>query len=522
MQGRSEIAKRRRELQEQKKKLLELQEQKKQATSKPPRLAINGSRSGTRTKSGAGNVAICRATAASVNVPPTLVNASGDDYQSPTNIPVIRDGFKAVLGEDGYRPGGSILPKEEIQKQEDPEDLEGTEYNSKKCPLVFAQKLSHNTTESRPVAAIEFHRKFEDVILTGHAQRSDGKPGAVKGIVCVWSLESGGDKLQRSLVSQSPITALELPMISPTVVIAGTKGGRIVMWDTRVKTSLPISSFANDGSNLSDFHDRYPITSVKSTSSSSQYFLTTSSGGHVCKWSLAKPDCPVDKTIVPDATGAGELPIECLDFPQTARLFGDELGASNRSTAFFVGAQDGGVYRMEGSTSEWKPDGKPGEHAAAITALHSHPCGSKEPFLDDTILTSSRDWTIGIRHYARGGTCEELSTFDMAERGVVHDVAWNSIHSTVFCAGDASGTVSLFDISGLLNPSRNKSCWSFHIPEAARSPVTRVQWDRNGKTLCAGDKHGNVGVWESRSHFAGLPDEAWTAQYLRSKVPRTA
>lgn len=391
------------------------------------------------------------------------------------------------------------------------------------APLRFEASMSDKVmTENRPVIAMRLHRKYDNVLLAAHGSRTHGRPSPAQGVIAVWSLDLPQPSLQRSLVSSAPISALEVFPLSPTLVLAGTSIGSVLMWDLRVQTALPISAFDPDFSDLRDCHARRPVKGLRTTVTSSPFFISTSTSGHVCKWSLSQPQRPLSQTVLLDTVSSGSVLINTIDLPASTYLSADERKIANRAPSFFAGTLQGEVCRVEADGRSWSVASERGEHNTTVTAVRAHPAGIGAPFLDDIIATSAHDWSVNVWSFRRGQSCSKLWSYDNISNGIVNDVAWSSAHPTVLCSGDESGVLSLFDLSGRLQNAKTlSSTWRFGLPErTGRKPITSLQWSNNDRFICAGDAEGNVHIWSTTSTLASLPDADWTAHFLKSKVSR--
>lgn len=125
---------------------------------------------------------------------------------------------------------------------------------------------------------------------------------------------------------------------------------------------------------------------------------------------------------------------------------------------------DGSVRRLDRNGSSWNLDVGCGKHDAAVSAISAHPLGNRATFLDDVLVSASADWTVGLWLLRRGQPCKELTAFHMIADGAAYDVKWSPEHATVFAAGDESGALSLFDVSGTLSPGGGRSCYQFSAP----------------------------------------------------------
>lgn len=542
MEKESELAKRRRLLREQKEALLGLQTSRVRSPSTTVTNASPAKRSPVKRsnstftfrRSSLGGQpprsasAVQTAVCTGVDIPPVLDNYTTSERRrggSPPRRPNPQPTHAELLGEDDFVPDlAGWSASEDGLSAADGQGLSSKQFASvgnKNSPLFYEASLRDDeATATRCVTAIKSHRKFDDVVLTAHAERSDRKLGADPGTVALWGLDGGRGALQRTLIANSPVTALELMAISPSLVVGGTRGGNVLMWDTRVKTALPIKTFGSDPCEPTHSHGRQAVTAIKTTSSASPVFFSSSASGYLYKWSLSKPESPVTRTILQDETGAAELNISCLDLPRTTRLSAEERSSSNRNTSLFAGAMDGSIRRLDRNGSSWSLDVGCGKHDAAVSAISAHPLGNRATFLDDVLVSASADWTLRLWLLRRGQPCTELAAFDMIANGAVHDVEWSPQHATVFAAGDESGALSLFDVSGTLSPDGGRSSYRFSAPGREKAPITRVQWGNNSRYVCAGDADGTLTIWKCNSAFAGLPGADWMTRFLKVQVQR--
>lgn len=544
MERESELAKRRRLLREQKEALLGLQTTRVHSPSTTVSDASPSKRSPVRRsnstfsfrsvrsslggQSGRSANTVDSTVCTGINIPPVRnerKNLEPRKSGSPPRRPHPEPTHAELLGEDDFVPdlAGWSASEDGLSAEDGVSSRQFTSTGDKNSPLSYDGSLQdENATALRCVTAIKFHKKFDDVVLSAHAERSDRKLGADLGTVALWGLDGGRGALQRSLVANSPVTALELMAISPSLVLGGTRSGNVLMWDTRVKTALPINTFGSDPCDPTHSHGRQVVTGIKTSSSASPVFFSSSSSGYLYKWSLSKTESPITRTIVQDETGAAELNISCIDLPHSARLSADERSLSNRSTALFAGAMDGSVHRLDGKGSSWNLDVGCGKHEAGVSAISAHPLSSRSAFLDDVLVSASADWTLRLWLLRRGLPCRQLATFDMIANGAVHDVKWSPQHATVFAAGDDSGVLGLFDVSGALSPGGGRTGYQFNVPGSESVPISKVQWANNSRYVCAGDANGTLSIWTCNSSFAGLPGADWMTRFLKAKAAEDA
>ncbi|CAN8068462.1 unnamed protein product [Agarophyton chilense] len=517
-----EVEERRKKLQERKETLIRFQSfqkrksQSRQTNQESPSISSNQVRHPRSSFS--------RVPTAELDLPPFSDISKNENKVSFSGVGVFNSSKRSYLpelmGDSKLSSRFDLIPSEKDQHDKyKSRCYSGSQRSSDGSPLQFQITCKDELIELRPTTAIKFHKKFDDIVVTSHGSRSDHKLNADPGLNAIWCLDEGRSTLQRVLTANAALSAIELPSISPTLVIGGTVFGSILLWDTRMKTSLPLHALEGNTAFVTGFHDREKVTAVKTTVSSSPYFISTSSGGHVCKWTLSKPDVPITKDTLRENGTSAELNITCFDFPRTARLAGGEKTTENRFASLLIGGGHGGLYRADGSDSSWTVEAALGKHhEAAVTAVSTHPFGHRVAFLDDVVLSASADWTVKLWYFRKSQPSVCIDTFDMVEYGRVNDVAWSNQHPTVFCVGSESGYLSLFDISNRLSESNVRNCWHFEVPGASgNTQIDNIQWDHASRNVCAGSSNGTISLWQCASDFASLPDAEWTGQYLKSK-----
>lgn len=505
-------------LRQQKDTLLTVQPQPKPAASGASRP------SSSDTPSSSFDNTLQRPTLADVDVPPVPSSSLNASTHNATNTPPS-SAVAELMGQVGFLTDLSNFSLHEEDPTVDQDLLSDSQHQSEGSPLRFNLTFpDESVSVNRPVTALRFHTKFENVLLSAHAPRRDGKLGDPDGTIALWSLDDGRAALQRTLISNVPLTALELFPISPTLVVAGTSIGSILMWDTRIKSALPLSvldqSAAAVANDLREYHGRTRVSTVRTSPCSSPVFVSTSVSGHICKWTLSHLDRPLAQTVLYDNAKVEELAFSSLDFPRSAHLAseGTKQGV-NRTPSLFTGTLDGNVVRLDADGPLWAAHSSQGRHDAAVTSVHAHPAGNRMASLDDIVASASRDWTVRVWQFRRGQPCVPLKTLDLVADGAVFDVAWSSQHPTVLCSGDEGGVLSLFDLSRRLAPPSDKPAWQF-VPkgQTSREPIRKVVWSADGRHVCTGDENGSVSLWNTTASLAGLPDAEWMGQFLKSKA----
>lgn len=531
MQGKSNLQKRLQELRQRKDALHALQNDVQthvpppslQQAPRPPERASLQSQSRNSTQAQQqpqpSRNKLRREKRASVDIPPASAqhrprHARG---KGPHSLPDI-------VGQVGRQPTLTPIPQEDSPIANAPDDTVNGQDRVHGAPLHFRCRMSDAVaTAMRPVTAMRFHSKHDDVILSAHAARTDGQHGAAEGIVNVWALHGAAPVLQRSLFAPAAITALEHFQISPTLVVAATSVGSILLWDMRAPSALPITALKHLQTDVSDCHGRRSVTSLRTTAASSPFFVTTSAAGHVCTWSLSQPDRPLTQGVLRDANVSDRLYVSASDLPASTSLSSRESKVVVRAPAIFAGCLQGSVVRAEADGRVWRVAAERGMHSGAVTTVRAHPAALAAPALDDVVASAAYDWCVRVWAMRAGAPCRPLWRFDNVCDGVVHDVAWGTVHPSVLCAGDDNGILSVFDVSGRLrHPTTAKALWRFAPPEAqGRAPISALAWGWNDQLLCAGDNRGDICAWATTSSLASLPDAEWLGQYFKSKAAQS-
>lgn len=448
-------------------------------------------------------------------------------------------------------------------------------FNESASPLKFDNILQHEQSATRPVSSIQFHTKYDNILLSSHGSRGDGKLGEPISVINVWSIEQAqqSQSFQRRLISATPITSMQLFPTSPTLVLGGTATGHLHLWDLRVKSSLPLFALDKHANNISsECHGKQAVTSICTPNNvTSPYFMTSSISGHVCKWTLSQLNTPLSQSFTHDPhdpTTSDKVPIRSMDIPKSTTRFDTASSSSSpapvtsnthssspatpkpiaaprrNSLSLFIGTVNGSVCRLHNDDDKsWHVQSQRGMHRAPINKVRAHPNGTFIPHLDDVIATCSYDWSFKVWHFRR--ECNQLYHHDNIANGAINDIAWSNAHPTVLCYGDDSGILGLHDLSGhLRNESTANSDWKFIPPHqnmastsktrssnhnsknnssgstGKRPPITTVRWSPNKQFVSTGDKLGRIALWSTTSHMASLPDSEWLVTQVKSKIQK--
>lgn len=157
------------------------------------------------------------------------------------------------------------------QKIEDPFD--------QKSKLKLLQML-HFKDEERCISSLEWSPHFDDMIIASYFKPETFDSKLPHGIVNIWHLEDAS-KPKHTVYCQSSITQAQICPNDPNLLIAGSYGGQLLIWDLRAK-SLPIQRSPQ----FSKGHS-FPIVGVAfAESRHSSNVISLSSDGKFCVWQM--------------------------------------------------------------------------------------------------------------------------------------------------------------------------------------------------------------------------------------------
>lgn len=372
----------------------------------------------------------------------------------------------------------------------------------------------------RPVNAVRFPRKNDDVLLTAHAASKVALPGNGNGVVNMWSLAGGDSRLQRTLVANASMSALLLPTLSPEMVAGGTATGDILLWDLRARASTPVQVGGGVARTRSFEPICARICALAESPSNKMEFFSAATNGSLCLWSLSSLGQPLSRIEVRDmneetkSETKSEMPV--LKFGALAVSTGQKkymgTGRFAKYTHYmFAGGQEGNVYQLGDHTGEWSVGLKRAVHKSPITSLSFHPTKRGWSRLSDVVLSASMDWTVKLTWAS--ATKQEPKTYKLGMPGVVREVEWSPVSPCIFATGDENGTVSLFDAEKSFDSTEPPSCR--HTLEdtgkhaGPSAPVSALDWRKDGRHLVAGDTDGNVAVWKCANKIVDPTSKEW-------------
>lgn len=421
--------------------------------------------------------------------------------------------FAHVLGDASFSYAeGSIDIAREVDTLKNTSRGDAIDFDSDVSAHSLATKIllcDDEWARHRPVNAIRFHQKHEDVLLSAHGLRTTGTWNAA-GVVNVWGLDGGSSRLQRSLCAEASVTSLALPAVSPTTVVGGTLCGDVLTWDLRARASVPVQRAGSFSTDPNFSHSGAPILSLEIASGNTSEFISASTDGTICTWSLSTLDCPSMKFQVRNRALTGTIRVTAIALPGL-RKFGGGGRQGKSLPCMFVGAEDGGVYRLDSNDGAWSLGAEIRQHDGPVTGMSAHPVSRKWSNLDDIVISSSMDWTVGLNTLTQGSAAKNVKLYDLGFPGVVCDAAWSPVHPCVFAVGDERGGVALFDAERFSSDARpvRYTLKPTGQDDAIGASVNRVQWSKDGRLLAGGDIEGNIGVWRSSASLVDPHSQEW-------------
>ncbi|KAM7536876.1 hypothetical protein Aperf_G00000087878 [Anoplocephala perfoliata] len=400
----------------------------------------------------------------------------------------------------------------------------------------FFDKFHTPTGIQSSVVALDWSSIHPELLLAAYQSR-DGVMGLgdTNGYIegsycCLWNLKYRQTAPEYTFTYQVDITAATLTEFSPSLVIGGTKGGQIVLWDTRVNRRTPVQKTHLAGSGAAHVE---AICGLGVTGSrSANNLVSVSSEGRMCAWSLDMLGAPIQTIdLAPPAnTGAGNMAssgIKRSTNPITPTCLAFLPGVD--TSRFLVGSQDGSVYagsrnvKNAGLTSSFEGHKAPVTGVAVLASaeaagLSSVPDdGSLALGLGGCPLFVSTGMDCSVRLWGvRDSPAYPLLSFeDRNEYFVGCDAS--PIHPALFATTDLSGCLDLWS----LNTDHEVPTATVQIEGEAL--LNRCRFHKKGLHLAVGGDDGRIRLFELHEVLATpKADEFVQLKQLAKKLSTTA
>lgn len=370
-------------------------------------------------------------------------------------------------------------------------------------------------TAGRVVSALRWLRAAPNIVVASYAQSESSRSEQLSevnadGVVAAWDAEAGD--LQRALLHTASLTSLVAPHpLSPSLIIAGTEYGELVMWDTRTRLPTPVMH--------SETGSVAPVRAVEAADASSPFVVSASADGSVSVWALSNMAKPMETTVTRER-GLRDIRPSAMAIPVSA-AFQHTPGTSSlgKRAAVMLGCEDGGVYRVDNAEQQWTARHAGARANGPLTALDCHPGHLRYPQLGDLAITSCFDGSVSMWSFGRRGVGLRVKLFDLGLWEPCSDVQWAPSHPGAFAASDVAGGLSLFDVS----KSEGAMCLGrFAAPppsaaegsnasrgDARSSCVNRLQWNHDSSTIATGSTSGEICLWRASESLSNPDGSSW-------------
>jgi dynein intermediate chain len=379
--------------------------------------------------------------------------------------------------------------------------------------LSLRQSFSALELMESVITAIDWHPVHKELLLVAYANVMDEDStlnSRPHGAVYVWNLHLL-DRPEHKFFCDTAVTAAQFHPSDPRLVIGGTEGGRVVLWDLRAG-SKPVNTSALTAGHINPIRALVCVPALAGLS-----IVTASSDGLLCTWSDTNLHSTISqvklirpKTEEQNPLNQPEISVSCLS-----------ASPVDHST-LTVGTDDGNLYQLrflEGNIVMSVPNA----HHALVSSVHCQPVHTQRGPLSALFLSASFDWTVSLWSSRMMGT-KPLFSFQSAG-DYVHDVQWSPCNPAVFATGDGQGNLDLWDI----NHETDVPLFRAHITgnafggdttrKSARA-ITKLRWAPSGALLAASCADGTLHVFScaTRVHTpASAEDNVSSLQALISK-----
>ncbi|EUB56052.1 Cytoplasmic dynein 1 intermediate chain 2 [Echinococcus granulosus] len=321
---------------------------------------------------------------------------------------------------------------------------------------------------------------------------------------CIWNLKYRQTAPEYVFTYRVDITAATLTEFHPSLVIGGTRGGQIVLWDSRVNRRTPVqmTHLAGDGA----AHVEAICGLVVSGSRNANSLVSVSSEGRLCSWALDMLGAPIqtlDLTpSVINSTSSGGVKRSSNPITPTCLAFLPGLDASR----FLVCSQDGSVYvgsrhgKNAGLTAQFEG------HKAPVTGVSVLASAEVAVIAEDVavpmtnggegplFVTTGMDCSMRLWSVRESPAYPLLSYEDRNDYFVGCDAS--PIHPGLFATMDLSGCLDFWS----LNSDHEVPTASIQVEGDAL--LNRCRFHKKGFHLSVGGDDGRVRLFELHESLA--------------------
>lgn len=376
-----------------------------------------------------------------------------------------------------------------------------------------AQFYDDRWSKKRMISGIDFSPKFSELLLASYTKNPTA-PHEPDGLVQVWNTHMH-DRPEYVFTAQSDILAAKFSPYHPNLIVGGSYGGQVLLWDTRAKAA-PVQKTP-----LTGYGHAHPIYAVDIVGTqNANNIISCSTDGVVCGWSMDVFQQPQEllelKNPAQAKVAVEDVSPTCMSFPQTDPTF------------FLVGSEEGTIFpchRYDRAGAKAGVDKKIcyKGHTAPVMSVDFHP--SRGPVdLGDLVLSSSLDWSVKLWKVRAPAATSTIGTgdghisplIDFVREDVVYDAKWSPVKPSVFALVDGAGWLELWDISleteepvSRITPSQRQDGRTM-----LSKSLNKVAWEPNeGKRIATGGIDGSLTVFEVSGGLGGkegLKNEEWS------------
>ncbi|XP_037810346.1 cytoplasmic dynein 1 intermediate chain-like [Lucilia sericata] len=361
--------------------------------------------------------------------------------------------------------------------------------NNSKGPISLNQNFyDKSITDKRCITCIDWSSHNTDQIAASYYKNEPDTPTNAEGDVIIWNRNFKPETAEHVFHCHSSVMSICFTKFNPNLIIGATYSGQIVLWDNRVKTSIPVQC-----TKLNSKAHNQPIYCLRviDNDDSSHNIISISSDGKMCSWSLDMLGLPLDvMQLQLDVSEKVKksIAVNCMDFPLN--------GINN----MVMGAEDGCVYSAfrfgyaSGITNCYE------KHEAPITSISTHYNQATSTNFSNLFLTSSLDCTIKL--WSLDGELP-LHTFKN-NYDYVMDVAWSPIHPALFAAANGAGHIDLYNLNeDIQEPTKS-------ITTKGDTAINRLKWHKDGQHIAVGTDNGELCVYNIVEDLANPVNDEWS------------
>ncbi|MCJ1314099.1 hypothetical protein MMC25_007779 [Agyrium rufum] len=401
----------------------------------------------------------------------------------------------------------------------------------------IAQFYDARWSKKRMISDISFSPKFPELLVASYT-KNPSAPQDPSGLLQVWNLHLQS-RPEYVFHSTSDVLTSRFSPFHPSLLLAGTYSGQLLLFDTRSRSPLPVQKTPLTGtSSRGHTHPVYSIDLVGTQNANN--VISCSTDGIVCGWSIDMLSQPLEflELTTPPPSKIEEMSPTCMAFPPSD------------PTSFIVGTEAGHIYpchRYDHAGAKAGVDQRIRYkgHTAPVMSVDFHPArGALD--LSDLVITSSLDWSVKIwktRSTSSAAaaaaaaqsrpTLTALSTYtigstysastvavnastdgpqdvgpsiDIPREDVVYSARWSPTRPAVFALVDGAGYLEVFDLNtdvevpvARAQPAVNK-----HVGGYVAKSLNKVTWEeKEGRRIGVGGASSVVSVFEVGGGLSG-------------------